>query len=59
MAKIKILLDRSPVETNQPCAKQVGDPTSIALFFSALILSKKASACWISARRRLYIKKRN
>ena len=45
MAKMKMLLDRSPVEMNQPCAKQVGVPTSMASFLRALIFNKKARAC--------------
>jgi len=53
MAQMKTLLARSPVETNHPWAKQVGVPTRIPLLRNALMLRRKANACWISARSRL------
>ena len=59
MARVKRPLDKSPVETNQPCAQQDEVPTSMAFLRSHSAFSIKAMLCCTSAMIRLKMRIRN
>ena len=59
MARVKRPLDKSPVETNQPCAQQEEVPTSMASLRSHSAFSIKAMLCCTSAMIKLTMRMRN